>query len=185
MGMEWQEKELEDYVASNPPELIGLLSCSTLELMGRQVKCHTGIIDLMFASGLGLYIVEVKAVCADEKAVGQVVRYVEAIKMATEKTFWKYVPSPEDKAHLIDEIFPPVPVIIAPSFTQAAVDAIAPTGWPIEARREGGGFTLHPSSCRHRYGNNICERKLLPLLKKYVLANTVAAAFREERTAAA
>lgn len=84
MANEWLEKELEDYIWANP-NVLGSTKWHwdwpilNLKPLGRQIKCSTGRIDLLFFDKSDLFVVELKAVKASSKDLGQVTRYSENI----------------------------------------------------------------------------------------------------------
>lgn len=80
----WKEKELEDYTLSNLRKLVDVIHpLSYLEscwsLIGRQIRCHVGVIDALILCGRDLYVCEFKATKASERTVGQLERYRTAI----------------------------------------------------------------------------------------------------------
>lgn len=125
---EWKEKDLEDYIHENPKELFEVIfpfgtGDSEIGLLGRQVECAHGIIDLMYYVTLPaacfptvhVYILELKAVPANRKTIEQVLRYRQALKNVN---FYMLM-GMEEVEDLPDDIYDFVhfePVIVAPSF---------------------------------------------------------------------
>jgi Holliday junction resolvase-like predicted endonuclease len=76
---DFTEKQLEDWLVDNWQQaskraLFPYLPPSyDIELIGRQVFCSVGIIDLLAFTGRTFLVIELKAVTADEKAVEQVI----------------------------------------------------------------------------------------------------------------
>lgn len=84
MANEWLERELEDFIVANPHTIGGLtheVSVNNMDFvyLGRQIKCTVGIIDLLFHASRTLFVVELKAVRATGKDLGQVLRYANYI----------------------------------------------------------------------------------------------------------
>jgi hypothetical protein len=127
---DWKEKELEDYIVANPFELFADYEIVPLSLqirlLGRQVRCKYGIIDLLYCLSSAeewrayphIYILELKAVQADKKTVEQMERYKAAVN---DIDLYKYVP-PGDflhYAHMIDNFMTINTMIVAPSFHES------------------------------------------------------------------
>lgn len=85
MANEWLERELEDFIVANP-NMIGQLTHETgvnkapFVYLGRQIKCTVGIIDLLFHASRTIFVVELKAVRATAKDLGQALRYSNYIR---------------------------------------------------------------------------------------------------------
>jgi hypothetical protein len=147
---EWLEKELEDYIAQNPLELERLIFGGNYEIsvLGRQVHCQSGIIDvLMWARNWRFsYVLVVECKAKHEKglAVEQVARYVAAVEDAS-----LYDNLPEDaipnqtkgRAGWMQHIkLNTIPVIVAPSFDSTLTATYA--GVLLSAIRTTDGFAL-------------------------------------------
>jgi len=174
MTRSWLEKELEDAIAHNPTILFGG-SGESIRLLGRQVRCRTGIIDLLFSQGATLLIVETKAVKATEKTIGQVARYREAIKEATDEALNTYA-TQRQKENLLwpGKIEKPEPIclVVAPAFDQDAINALATMGHAIVAEKvEDGLFNLFYHDRNYRFDRD-SDATLIPLLKDYAVAYT-------------
>lgn len=76
--MEYSERDLEDFLVDNNT----LLDYFDLMIVKRQYRTAYGIIDLLCydPSIHGLVVVEIKKGTVDENAVGQLLRYMSAIK---------------------------------------------------------------------------------------------------------
>jgi hypothetical protein len=116
---EWKEKELEDYVVDHLDDVFSLITENPhVTLLGRQVRCRYGIIDILAFQGSTLFVIELKAVKADDNTAGQLQRYRHAIDR---------VGLPEHfTLELLDTFpilcdFPISLVVIAPAFTDKAV----------------------------------------------------------------
>lgn len=78
--MDWSERDVEDYLVAHP-EVIG---CD--QILGRQVNVGVGIIDILAyrnqgrKSGPSVVVVEIKKDQIDCDAVGQLSRYMAAIR---------------------------------------------------------------------------------------------------------
>ena len=126
----WRESELEDYLASNSEGLRQAMFAHSayrddkkLEYLGRQIRCNAGIIDLLFHSWLTLYVVELKAVKATSKDLGQVLRYSQYVSDNLHSLVSLPYPTRLNGAiyRFIDESCVQVEsVIIAPSFDASA-----------------------------------------------------------------
>jgi len=87
--MNFREKELEDYIWQDPVRLSEVMiprskdaAPAELVRLGRQVRCGTGIIDLLFYSFTTVYVVELKSVKATTQSLGQLARYGLHIEQA-------------------------------------------------------------------------------------------------------
>lgn len=147
---DWLEKELEDYIVANPYDIEELIFGKHFDIsvLGRQVRCQYGIIDvLMWAHNENFsYVLVVECKAKHEKglAVEQVSRYRAAIDDA--RTY----------DNLPDDAFPDwrtgyigwmhhvsietIPVLIAPSFSDQLTATY--TGVLIAAQQTDSGFAL-------------------------------------------
>lgn len=151
MANEWLEKELEDYIVANQREFCGAIypvDMFEISLLGRQVHCQFGIIDLLFwvRNVRFSYAVVVECKAKHEKgyAVEQVTRYESAIRGAD-----IYDDTPSDAwpifgtdyhgwARYID--IETLPVIVAPSFDEKLIPAFR--GALVVAKHTGSGFAF-------------------------------------------
>lgn len=79
--MNWNEKQLEDYAVENWDQVFNCVDPGRKStVIGRQIPCRHGIIDLLAYRGEALYIVEFKAVKADDTVAGQLQRYRRAVE---------------------------------------------------------------------------------------------------------
>ena len=87
--MNFTEKELEDYIWQDQSCLNDVLYypvasplCDAISKLGRQVRCETGIIDLVLQAHTVVYVVELKATRAGTKEIGQLSRYADYVSRA-------------------------------------------------------------------------------------------------------
>jgi Holliday junction resolvase-like predicted endonuclease len=145
----WKEKMLELWVLNNLSALeeaawgwLGTNECTQVHLLGSQVRCKYGVIDALMTTNnnYDLWIVEFKAVQADEATVGQLQRYAAAAK---ELNIYDALTA-EDRecspgyCHEVE--INPFLVAIAPSFT---VNALAGLNIAIQAEWDGVEFSLN------------------------------------------
>lgn len=175
MGNEWLERELEEFVAADLYRFFGGMRSGSnikdweLGIVGRQLRCRFGIIDLLVYSvhrdiPIPVYtitIVEFKAVQAEKKVVEQVMRYKAALD---EIDIYEAVPSESfyDYAHMIDSYFFVETMIVAPSFSDA-------TKWypnrVIANRNENGfDFSFDEGAKGTRHDNRELQTALRPLI---------------------
>lgn len=159
---DFTEKQLEDWMVANWHN-----GCSnmlfpyvanperSIELVGRQVRCANGIIDLLAFVGRTFAIVELKATTVDERVIEQVIRYQRAIEDASIDTEfdislsagWGY-PSGQATATF--------PVVIAPGFTARAIRTLSLIGQPVIASFDNGAFMFStPQYERATTSNNL------------------------------
>lgn len=148
MMLKWKEKELEDFIEANPLVLFPIYfegSHEHLEVvvLGRQIRCRYGIIDLLIGSYwrhqdipmFTVTVVELKAVTANQRTVEQVLRYMSAIEQIN---YYKFVPRDDfmDYAHEIEHFVTVESMIVAPKFDESI------TWYPsrIEATKTASGF---------------------------------------------
>lgn len=148
MANEWREKELEDYIVANPQAIgqhLHMVSVNKAELvyLGRQVKCEVGIIDLLFHANWTIYVVELKAVRATAKELGQVLRYADYIQ----ENLYDFVHV--DKAtyfnalihrFVYSNIITVVPVLVATDFDTMAASLIHVH--TLKATKTNSGFVI-------------------------------------------
>lgn len=116
MRADWLEVTLENYVKNDIGALampLLLHSQRELNLIGTQIKCMYGRIDMLAWSENYLFVIEFKAVSAGEKELGQVVRYSNLIESVV--NIYRHL---DDFAFrvVVDPFYRVVPVLIAPSF---------------------------------------------------------------------
>jgi len=83
MAKNWKESDLEQYTVNNLDKLKSCLFSSSkieMNLIGTQIKCTFGRIDMLAWAERSLMVVEFKAVRAGEKELGQVMRYSTLIE---------------------------------------------------------------------------------------------------------
>lgn len=148
MANEWAERELEDFIVANPHAIgqhLHMVDTNKAELvyLGRQIKCTVGIIDLLFHASWTIYVVELKAVRATAKELGQVLRYANYIQ---ENLYdFVYVGPPSHFNALIHKfvysnIITVVPVLIATDYDAMAASLIHVL--TLKATKITGGFSI-------------------------------------------
>jgi hypothetical protein len=117
MNREWLEKSLEKYVLSNMDELSKAIYAGTpqkITLLGSQIKCRYGIMDILCHDQFNVYVVECKAVEADESVVGQAMRYCNSLEYVLNPYFHLPDALLESSAEHVN--YHIGSIIIAPSF---------------------------------------------------------------------
>ena len=159
--MKFAERELEDYIWENPGSLGKLLHPSGINghefiKLGRQVKCRSGIIDLLFYSFTTVYVVELKAVMADTFAMGQVNRY--ATQLHDEISIIRIRPTGDVScSELYDFIKEDVSIetiLVAPGFDDKVSSASSSTMHLVAADKTDSGFNLCMDGICRRYTSN-------------------------------
>jgi hypothetical protein len=123
------------------------------KVIGRQVACANGIIDILGVAGFTPVIVELKAEQATEKVAGQVLRYRDAVQDAFEGNVYNLLITEHDNKDitLLDDL-KPICIVIAPSYHHKAIAALAHMGWLCEAHRfTDGTFAIGPFNLEKRY----------------------------------
>lgn len=116
MGNQWLERELEDYAKTNINALAQMLVPDTdgFDMIGVQIPCLLGRIDMLCTWRMSLFVIEFKAVKATEKELGQTLRYSSLLQNLI-----------DPYQHIAGENFFPIanridyrviPVIVAPDF---------------------------------------------------------------------
>lgn len=114
--MNWKESELENFACENIHVLGSALTMKgELNLIGTQIDCVFGRIDMLCWHGRNLFVVEFKAVHAGEKEFGQVSRYCSVLDRVVSP--YKHMTEHFDVA-ASSVSFSIVPVIVAPSFDE-------------------------------------------------------------------
>jgi RecB family endonuclease NucS len=126
------ERHLEDGLSQWCPSL------QNVKLLGSQVRCETGIIDVLGVISNRPLVIELKAVTTTAKVVEQVMRYRNAVQdvfanlcldigWSIEQARWLHG---EDGVQC---------VVIAPEFTPVALRSLAEFGWSLVARLDENG----------------------------------------------
>lgn len=121
-------------------------------LLGAQVQCANGFIDILGVSGYRPVIVELKAELATEKVVGQVLRYRAAVQDTFERQVYDLVLPDHQDDRIIIEDTAPACVVIAPAYHDKAVAGLEHFAWLLEAQPlDNGGFSIvgHKSVRKH------------------------------------
>lgn len=164
----WKEVELEHYVAGDIAALADVMFTggeNHLDLVGTQIPCMYGDIDMICTWRNTIFVIEFKAVKADESTVGQVCRYASAINAIADP--YQHIPS-----DLFDTIAPQVwlhvqPVVVAPHFDKRVFMSDCML---IQAKRlESGAFELSRAVSPQRlldkeHLNKPLEKSLTPFL---------------------
>ena len=154
MANEWREAELEEWVKDSPIRLMRLLlphmgEHSTIRILGQQLPCATGIIDLLVWADYSVFVVEFKAVSARTRELGQVTRYADQVERVIENYYlWEQAGvSGEAVRSFIDFLGDPlcpvlvVPVLVAPSFAPN-INSLTKKFCLVQATKAGEGFEL-------------------------------------------
>ena len=156
----WLERELEDYVIANFDDVFCYIDeMHTAAVLGRQVHCRYGIIDLLAYQESTLFIFEFKAVRADDNVAGQLARYRRAINDVSLPAEWD-IDMLNRYPLLVD--FPIYTVALAPSFTDRALHGIDSC---IEATKTPHGFAFR--KCKWPRGDKGASRTLQTVLRPY------------------
>lgn len=189
MANQWLERELENWVVANPHEIgRGMHEVSVNKqpfvYLGRQIKCTVGIVDLLFHSSRTLFVVELKAVRATAKDLGQVLRYTNYI----EDYLFDFVshPYPSQLNAMVYEFAKSMveisPVLIAPDFDHMA--AALPYVHTLQATKTDDGFEIEPV-WKHdpAFGDSELRQALAPFAKLIQRETLEKARFDAERDA--
>lgn len=138
--MRFLEKDLEQYAEENIDSLSSaiLWNNDKLEIVGRQIPCAFGRID-MIASYLHIvYVIEFKAIQAGQKELGQVMRYCSTVEYEIDP--YKHMNFNTFDHVGQDTIWHVYPVLVAPAFSESmyATNCIL-----IRATPHQHGFTFN------------------------------------------
>lgn len=145
---DFTEKQLEDWLTENwatehskalfpyMPE-----SLRPVELVGRQVRCKSGTIDLLAFSLRTFLVIELKSTTADERVIEQVMRYQHAVERAAMAAEFDISLSmgmgyPSGEATMTSL------VVIAPRFTAKALNTLYVIGSPVIVSFDGHEFAF-------------------------------------------
>lgn len=165
----WDEKVLEDYAVENWQDIFRCVSSiggveHECTVIGRQIPCRHGIIDLLAYSRYSLFVVEFKSVLADDKVVGQLQRYKRAIENLPLPKFVTL-----DMIPVVESLRVVQTIVVAPSFTKRALWG---ADFCIEAKRfVDGHFEFRPAE--YQSGNRRADEQLRDSLTPY-FANLLA-----------
>lgn len=121
-------------------------------MLGSQVQCANGFIDILGVSGYRPVIVELKAELATEKVVGQVLRYRAAVQDTFERQVCDLVIPDHQNDNIILGDIEPACVVIAPAYHDKAVAGLGHFAWLLEAQLlDRGNFSIvaHKSARKH------------------------------------
>jgi Holliday junction resolvase-like predicted endonuclease len=131
------EKHLEDYAVAHIDDVFACVDKDMrVTIIGQQVPCRHGIIDLLAYYRGQLLVIEFKAVQADDKVAGQLERYKRAIQFLTVPDFIT-LDIMRSYPNLFDNMI--ATVAIAPSFTTQALRAVDHC---ILSSRSGNEYTF-------------------------------------------
>lgn len=119
------------------------LPARDVRLLGAQVPCATGRIDLLGALNYQPVIVELKAETASEKVSGQLQRYRAAVEAVFDDCFWEIAFA----RRVQDAVgqFQTSCIVIAPDFAPNAIDALSPFAWLLRVEPASAGqFRIAP-----------------------------------------
>lgn len=181
------EADLQAYVERNFTQLTswGLPFALTPRLLGRQVPCANGIIDVLGVLGHLPVIVELKAVTVTEKVAGQILRYRAAVEdtfmqqccdLAYDLGYWTEIEL---------GVNPAMCIVIAPQYERSAVDALCGCAWLLQAEPiANGAFAIQTFTDGRRH-TALPQPKLAtllaPVVREYVgwrLGSAIAARHR-------
>lgn len=113
-------------------------------LLGTQVPCVFGIMDILGACNNRPVVVELKAEPASERVVGQVLRYRAAVADVFQGQVFDLSFSHEQRDNDIQlGDIEPICVVIAPSYHDMALASLTRIGWPLVAQRlDEGHFSI-------------------------------------------
>jgi hypothetical protein len=152
------ERELEDYAVAHIDEVFACLYSPPkhpVTILGRQVPCRHGIIDLLAYLGRVLFVIEFKAVKADDKVAGQLERYKRAIAA----TSFSDAITVEMALTIVNNEIAET-VVVAPSFTKEALRAVDIC---IISKRDGDKYTFELAGYNSsRELDTVLAKALLP-----------------------
>lgn len=139
--VKFAERELEDYAEAN----LGKLSASILwsdakimDMLGRQVPCAFGRIDMLASHLYTIYVIEFKAVKATEKELGQVMRYCSIVEYTLDP--YKHMSFANFDTLGAETIWNVCPVLVAPGFSD---NLFSTNCMLIHAEKDGNGFAFN------------------------------------------
>lgn len=110
-----------------------------VRLIGSQVPCVSGIIDILATVKNTPMVIELKAVPVTERVIGQVMRYRSAVSDAFSTRCWDIRGETGldfDFCYGEDQV---LCVIIAPDYDRASMNSITHLGWPLVATMQDDG----------------------------------------------
>lgn len=116
MGNQWLEKELEHYAKNNICDLASKLVMEPegFELIGTQIPCVLGRIDMLCTWRMNLFVIEFKAIKATERELGQTLRYSSLLQTVLDP--YRHI-SNENFYAIADRVsYGIISVIVAPDF---------------------------------------------------------------------
>lgn len=183
----YREADLQTYVERNFMQLAtwGLPCAFPVRLLGAQVPCANGIIDVLGVLGYLPVIVELKAVTVTEKVAGQILRYRAAVEdtfmqqccdLAYDLGYWTEIEL---------GVNPAMCVVIAPQYERSAVDALCGCAWLLQAELiADGSFAIQTFTDGRRHtalSQSRLATLLAPVVREYVgwrLGSAIAARHR-------
>lgn len=144
MANKFKEKALEQWAVDNFDEFSMSFKYgkhSAVELIGTQISCPVGIIDMLAADERAIFVIEFKAVRATEEHVGQLMRYVGCIREAVCGEFYNRLKRHWSPIH--SETFV-TPVLVAPSFEKKAMLGCCDL---VQASFDGMDFVCETARC--------------------------------------
>jgi hypothetical protein len=177
MAKNWKESDLERYTVNNLNKLKSCLFSSPdfeINLIGTQIKCTFGRIDMLAWVERSLMVVEFKAVRAGEKELGQVMRYSTLIESIIDV----YRHTNDNIFDFVGDIpYKVYPVLVAPSFDKkiSASSCILIQVLPVESQN-GLAFNMgrYEPDCidDFLYGNDDLKEKLIDF-EKYLVGRAI------------
>ncbi len=152
MSREWLERELEDYTKNNLKSLVDamMVSGDGFKLIGTQIPCVLGRIDMLCSRGSNLYVIEFKAIKASERELGQVLRYCSLLQELIDP--YKHITSNADFHEIArTSSFRVQPVLVAPRFE----DVLFVSGCALIIAEKNGtnDFSFRSASAPFRYAD--------------------------------
>lgn len=173
---EWPEKELEEFTKNNMASLWNAMSGSPAEidLIGTQITCALGRIDMLFTTGINIFPVEFKAVKATEKDLGQVLRYVSMIEKVIDP--YSRIQLDDNYLNIANKVFFKVqPVIVAPAFDKTLF--LSDCVLVAAAKNDDGSFNLSKAPSPFQWAKvdlqNAALKTSLESFEKFIVGNAI------------
>jgi len=162
------ERELEDYIWRDPYCLKDYMHHALVDeyakpivKLGRQVKCGTGIIDLLFQNHTDLYIIELKNKRAGDREFGQLARYADHVSRRVSYMSVGSVATNRMYGYMQDciEVHK---VLIATEFDDIIVGSISNTCHLIQVEKINDVFAFSSAWSNRTSMTNDLQNALLP-----------------------
>ena len=144
----------------------------SVRVLGAQVPCAAGLIDVLAMIGDQLVIVELKAQPVTERTVGQVLRYKTAVEDIVTRQLWRALRCNKGRAPVVEPEVHAMCMVIGPSFDPNAETTLCELGWPLLAVSLGNGnFAIHAVAVNNhppQRDEPELERLAAPVIAKYL-----------------